>query len=170
MNSIFIRRSVRNFLTNDVEDVKLDKILRAAMQAPSAGNGQPWEFIVVKGQKNLNTLAQFSPYATSLKKANLGIVVLGNKTKTPFPEYWQQDLGAATQNILLEATELGLGSVWYGVAPERDRMVYISKLYKLDEHLLPFCVIAIGYPEKENANHFVDRFDFNRVRYVGNFN
>jgi len=166
MNSIFTRRSVRNFLEKEVEDKKIEKILRAAMQAPSAVNQQPWEFLVVKGKENLLRLSKYSPYATSLKNANVGIIVFGNKERMMFPDYWQQDLGAATQNILLEATELGLGSVWYGTASDDGKMKYIQDLYKLGDNLLPYSVIGIGYPKSADAISFVDRFDETRIHYA----
>jgi nitroreductase len=166
MNAIFTRRSVRNFLEKDVEMEKIDKLLRAAMQAPSAANQQPWEFLVVTGKENLIALSQCSPYAASLKNAKVGIVVLANQERLMFKDYWQQDLGAATQNILLEATELELGTVWYGTAPDQERMKYIQNLYDLQENLVPFSVIAIGYPKKEDANSFVDRYDEKRVHYI----
>ncbi len=167
MNAIFTRRSIRHFLDKEVEQEKVEKILQAAMQAPSACNGQPWEFIVVRGKENLEALSKYSPYAGSLKKANVGIVVLGNTQKTPYPDYLQQDLGAATQNILLQATELGLGTCWFGTCPDKARMDYLSKLYQLENHLMPFCVISLGYPDKENANHFVNRFNPSAIRYIG---
>ncbi len=167
MNTIFTRRSIRNFLDKEVEQEKVEKILKAAMQAPSAGNGQPWEFIVVRGKENLETLSKYNPYAGSLKKANVGIVVLGNPQKSPFADYLQQDLGAVTQNILLQAAELGLGTCWFGTCPDKARMDYISKLYQLESHIVPFSVISLGYPDKENANHFVDRFDPSAIRYIG---
>lgn len=166
MNAIFTRRSVRQFSSKPVEDEKIEKILRAAMQAPSACNQQPWEFMVISGKENLSELAKSNPYASSLCQANLAILVLGNADRLNMLQYWQQDLSAATQNILLEATELGLASVWYGTAPEEDRMEYVSKLYQLSQNLIPFSIIGIAYPEKEDANQFVDRFDSSRISYV----
>ena len=70
-----------------------------------------------------------------------------------------QDLSAAAQNILLEAVEIGLGAVWLGIAPEIDRMEYIKKLFNLPNNVEVFGIIAVGYPEKEGANIFVDRYD-----------
>ncbi len=166
MNSIFTRRSVRNFKDTRVEDEKVEKILRAAMQSPSAANQQPWEFIVVRGQKNLTELSKFNPYASCLKGANVGIIVLGNKERMKLPEHWEQDLGAVTQNIQLEAVELGLGSVWFGTAPDEVRMSFITKMFNLDEKLLPYSVLALGYPEKDDANKFVDRYDESRIKYI----
>lgn len=166
MNSIFTRRSVRQFEEKVVEQEKIEKILRAAMQAPSAGNQQPWDFIVVHGKENLAKLAAYNPYAGCLRGADFGIVVLGNKERIMMPEHWEQDLGAVTQNILLEATELGLGSVWFGTAPDKSRMQFVSDLYNLDSKYLPYSVIAIGYPKNPSALKFVDRFDESRIMYV----
>lgn len=166
MNSIFTRRSVRNFLDEKVEDEKIEKILRAAMQAPSAGNQQPWEFIVVRGKENLMKLSKFSLYAGCLQNADVGIIVIGNQKRMMVPQLWQQDLGAATQNILLQATELGLGSVWFGTAPDNEHMNFIKNLYDLDENQLPYSVVAIGYPKSSTANSFVDRFDESRIKYI----
>ncbi len=166
MNAIFTRRSVRKFTNKQVEQEKLDKIMRAAMQAPSAGNQQPWEFIIVKGKEKLEELSKYNPYASSLKGANLGIIVLANKDRFKYGDYYQQDLAAVTQNIQLQAADLELGSVWYGTAPDKERMDYILKLYDLKDNLIPFSVIAIGYPEDENANKFVDRYDETRIRII----
>ena len=166
MNAIFTRRSVRQFDAKPVEREKIEKLLRAAMQAPSANNQQPWEFVVVKGKDNLEKLAQYNPYAGCLRGANLAIIVLGNANKMMLPEHWEQDLGGATQNIQLEAVELGLGSVWLGTAPNKAKMDFIRKLYGMEQNLLPYAVLAVGYPKDENANYFVDRYDESSVRYI----
>ncbi len=165
MNSIFTRRSVRAFIEKEVEQEKIEKILRAGMQAPSAKNGQPWEFIVVKGKENLEKLSHYNEFASCLKWANVGIVVLGNIERTTLPEFIQQDLAAVTQNMMLEATELGLGTVWFGTTPVQHKMDYITEFFGLEENLQPFSVIAVGYPRDENANRFIDRYDPSRVRY-----
>ncbi len=166
MNSIFTRRSVRQFTEQVVESDVIEKLMRAAMQAPSAGNQQPWEFLIVSGKDNLAKLSEYNPYASCLKGANIGIIVLGNTERMRMPKLADQDLGAATQNILLEATELGLGSVWFGTAPDEGRMSFIRKLYALPANLMPYSVIGIGYPKDENANHFIDRYDESRVKYI----
>lgn len=166
MNSIFTRRSVRQFTDKQVEPEKIEQLLKAGMQAPSAWGQKAWNFIVVEGRENLDKLADYNPYAGCLRGAGLGIIVLGNTSLMKASEYWEQDLGAVTQNILLEAVEQGLGAVWLGGAPEKDRMEYISKLYSLGNEMVPYCVIAVGYPQREDANHYVDRYDKSRVRYI----
>lgn len=166
MNSIFTRRSVRQFTDEVVSQEKIEKILRAGMQAPSSWNQQPWEFIVVEGRENLDNLSALNVYASSLKTATLAIVISGDTNKMRAPEKWQQDLGAATQNILLQATELGLGSVWYGVAPNKETMDFVTEMFNLEENIHPYSIVGIGYPKDPNANKFIDRFDASRVRYI----
>lgn len=163
MQEIFIRRSVRTYKDIPVEREKIDKLLRAAMQAPSAGNQQPWEFIVVQNKDLLNKLSGISPYSKMVTKAPLAIVLLANKNNMRFSENWQQDMGAATENLLLEAAHLGLGGVWLGVAPVEDRMNAVKKIFNLPENIFPFAVVPIGYPEAEQR--FIDRYDASRVHY-----
>ncbi len=164
MDAIFTRRSVRRFKSKPVEKGRIEKLLKAAMQAPSAGNQQPWEFIVVTEPETLKKLAKISPYAKMTAEAGAAVVVLGNKEGMRFPENWQQDLSAATQNLLLEAVNLKLGAVWLGVAPLEERMEFITDFFNLSENLLPFSLIAIGYPEGQ-GNYFTDRFDASRIHY-----
>ena len=163
MNSIFIRRSVRNYLNKQVESEKVEQLLKAAMQSPSAGNQQPWEFIVVQDKQLLSKLSLTSPYAGPVKGAPVAIVVLGNKENIKYPEYLQQYLSAATQNLLLQAVELELGAVWLGVAPIEERMKYIAELFDLPESILPFAIVPVGYPETESK--YVDRYEKEKVHY-----
>lgn len=165
MENIFIRRSIRKYQDKSIEKEKIEKLLRAAMQAPSAGNQQPWEFLVVEKKETLGKLSEISPYATMLKEAPLAIIVLSNEERMKFPEYWQQDLGATTQNILLEAMELGLGSVWLGVAPLKDREEFIKNIFNLPQNITPFNIIVLGYPKEPQVNKFVDRYEADRVHF-----
>lgn len=166
MEVINNRRSVRKFLDKKISEEQIERLLRAAMQAPTAGNGQCWEFVVVTDKDVLSKLSKSGQYTKPLETATLGIVVIGNKNIARFPEFWEQDCAAATENILLEATYLGLGSVWMGVAPNEDKIEAVSKVIALNQdEIYPVSMIAIGYPEKEDANHFVDRFDKDKIHY-----
>ena len=165
MENIFVRRSIRKYKNIQIEKEKIEKLLHAAMQAPSAGNQQPWEFLILENKETLGKLSKISPYATMLKEAPLAIIVLSNTEKMRFPEYWQQDLGAATQNILLEAVELGLGSVWLGVAPLKEREDFIKEMFNLPNEVTPFNIIVLGYPSEGQENKFVDRYDEARVHF-----
>lgn len=165
MEAIFTRRSVRRYKDKSVEKEKIDRLLRAAMQAPSAGNQCPWEFIVVQDKERLAKLSMTSPYAKLCKEAPLVFVLLSNMKNLRFPEHWEQDMGAATENILLEAVHLNLGSVWLGVAPAIDRIKYLCELFELPEHIQPYCLISIGYPLDEKSNYFIDRYNEMKVHY-----
>lgn len=164
MEIIKIRRSIRKYQNKPVERDKIEQLLRAAMQAPSAANQRPWEFIVVQDKETLKRLSGISPYSKMTADAPLALVLLGNREKFKRPDMWQQDMGAAAQNILLEAVELELGSVWLGIAPVEARMKYIKEMFQLNDSLQPFCVIAIGYP-REEENVFIDRYDPSAVHY-----
>ena len=164
MNSIFTRRSVRKYLDKAVEPEKIDRMLRAAMQAPSATNQQPWEFIVIDDRRTIDKLAEFSPYAKMLPGAPLAVVIL-EKQGAKAPLFTEQDLGAAAQNMMLQLVEDGLGSVWMGVGRGTERETFLTEMFSLPETVKPFGVFAIGYPADENANKFVDRYDEIRVHW-----
>ena len=148
MKEIFIRRSIRNYSEKRIEDEKIDKLLRAAMQAPSAANQRPWEFIVIRERNMLDKLSKTHLYSKMIKESSVCLLLVGNLKRTVFPEFWQQDMSAAAQNILLEATHLGLGAVWIGIAPIEDRMNYLQEILELDNNIQPFCLIPLGYPKR----------------------
>lgn len=164
MEAIFKRRSIRTYQDRQVESEEITQLLKAAMQAPSAGNQQPWEFIVVSDKSRLEKLSYMSPYSKQIAKAPVAIVLLANTTRMKYPENWTHDMGAATQNLLLEATYLNLGAVWMSVAPLEDRTNYIKEMFNLEATLLPYCVVTVGYPDKIQ-NRFIDRFDSTRIHY-----
>ena len=164
MNSIFTRRSVRNFENKPVEKEKIELLLKAAMQAPSAGNQRPWEFIVVQEKVLQKKLAMASPYASPVKEAPVSIIVLGNMQGLMLPDNWQMDLSAATQNILLEAVELELGAVWLGIAPVKERMDHIIHMFNLPKHIVPFAIVSFGYPCTAR-NQYIDRYEPSKVHH-----
>jgi nitroreductase len=156
------RRSIRKYMDKPIEDDKFEILMRAAMQAPSAGNQQPWEFIIVKDKEALNKLSEICKYYKMLQNANAAIIVLGNIENLRFPDLWQYDLSAAIENILLEGVNQGLGTTWMGMYPAEDRIKTVKDMYKLPENIMPFALISLGYPEGDD-NVFVDRYDANRV-------
>lgn len=161
---IFTRRSVRRYEDRPVEEEKIDLLLRAAMQAPSAVNQQPWEIIVLEDRGRMKKLAQGLDYGKMLEEAPLSFIMLGNTHKLKSPLRWPQDLSAATQNVLLEATELGLGSVWLGIYPTKERMNLIREVVGVKDPLVPFSIISIGYPAE--FAQVVDRFDRSKVHRI----
>jgi nitroreductase len=167
LKEIFTRRSIRKFKDQAVEPEKIDRLLRAAMQAPSAANQQPWEFIVITEKEMLERLSLLSVYAKPIASSAVTILLVtnGDALKAPIePTAWQQDMGAAAQNILLEAVYLGLGGVWLGVATTDNAIAYVRDVFKLPENIKPFALISIGYPD-EQKNEFVDRYNSEKVHY-----
>lgn len=162
MKTINKRRSIRSYKSTSVEDKKIEMILRAGMQAPSAGNQRPWEFIVVRDKAILEKLSAMSKYSKMIASAPVAIVLVADESRMIFKENWEQDMGACTQNILLEIVEQGLGGVWLGVAPLEERMTYVREALKIEK--IPFAIVPFGYSEKENE--FVDRFDEERISYI----
>ena len=131
------------------------------MQAPSANNQQPWQFIVVQQRDTLNKLSQVSRGAWMLSQAPLCItVVMTEDGKSP--KMAPQDCAAAVENILLEAVEQGLGAVWIGVYPIEERTSKVNEILDITKGTA-FANISIGYPTKEAE--IVKRFDPTRVHY-----
>lgn len=112
MNEIYTRVSTRKFEDRPVEAEKITQLLKAAMQAPSAGNQQPWEFYVVTDKEKINALSEISPYASCAKNAPVVIVPCYRTDGLRWNETVLLDLSCATENLLLEAVSLGLGTVW----------------------------------------------------------
>ena len=146
LKAILTRRSIREYTSETVPDELVQKLLTAAMQAPSAGNQQPWHFVLVTERSQLNALADVLRHGQSLRAAPLGIVVCGDVERARHPDFWAQDCSAATQNLLLAAHARGLGAVWLGVYPLEDRVAALKKILGLPEPVLPLCVVSLGYP------------------------
>ena len=147
MKTLLIRRSIRKFKEDSVPDEIIRECLRAAMSAPSAHNQQPWQFIVIRERKTLLEITRFHRWAAMLKEAPVAILVCADQTRLKSSSgFWVQDCAAATQNILLAATTYGLGSVWLGVYPNQSVVEPLSHLLELPRDIIPFSLVAIGYP------------------------
>ena len=154
------RRSIRKFLDVPVTDDQVRELLQAAMLAPSAKNGQPWQFVIVRSPEKMAQLKAKHPYASSLNTAPVCICVCG-VIDPAMPDYYTQDCAACTQNILLQAQSMGLGTCWMGVAPRRERMEAVAETLRIPDGIAPFCLIAVGVPAETRATP--DRFDESRI-------
>jgi nitroreductase len=163
MKEILERRSIRSYTGEEVTEEQVKKLLRAAMAAPSAGNGQPWEFIVIRDKQLFQKIMLIHPYSQMLKEASVAIAVCGNIHKEQFEGFWVQDCSAATENILLMAQHLGLGAVWLGVYPDRERVADIQKILGMPALVIPLNIISIGYPAERRAPE--DRYKESRIHY-----
>jgi nitroreductase len=153
------RRSIREYTDEPVADEQVDSMLKAAMAAPSAQNLKPWHFVVVHKRKTLDKLAGVHKYAYMLEKAPLAIVVCGDTEISE--KHWVEDTCAATQNLLLAATALGLGGVWISLYPKKKHQKYAREVLDIPEHIGVLCVLAIGHPaEKKKVR---TQFDAERV-------
>ena len=149
IKAIETRRSIRKYHADKpVTKEQLKQLLEAAMLAPSARNTRPWEFIAVTCRKTLDEIVSIHPYAQMCKTATAAIVVVGVPQEDGLQGYFAQDCGAATQNILLEAVDMGLGTCWCGVFPREERIGPFSELFKIEAPKVPFCVIAVGVPDE----------------------
>ena len=164
MDEIFERVSIRKYLDKTVEKEKIEKILRAAMAAPSAGNQQPWEFYVVTDKEKIKALSECSPYSGCAANAPVVLVPCYRTEGLMFPEFDTIDLSIATENAWLEITSLGLGGVWLAVAPIEDRVEKVKAVLDIPDSLVPFALLPFGYPAEDRPQQ--DRYDVARVHYV----
>lgn len=148
---LFERVSIRKFKSLDVEEEKIRKILEAGNAAPSAGNLQARDFIVVRNEKTKFDLAKASLNQMFIHEAPVVVVVCANYPRSMRVYgsrgklYAEQDATAAVENILLAVTALGLGAVWVGAFDEKR----VSEILKLPENVRPMAIIPIGYPAEK---------------------
>lgn len=158
IENIMTRTSIRQFKAQPVEQDKVDILLKAAMAAPSALNLQPWHFIVINDKETIALLSGKQPTS-----APLMIAVCGDTDKTmlpdgstKLPDFWVEDVSAATENLLLAAHALGLGAVWTGVYPAMDRTAEVANVLNCPQNIVPLAVVRVGYPDEspEPKNKF----------------
>lgn len=165
MSTIFTRISVRRFLPQPVEKDKLELLLKAAMAAPSACNQQPWEFYPTNDPGMIQKLSDCSPHAKCLANAPLAIALCYRTEGLISPLYHDIDLSAATENLLLQAAEIGLGTVWLGIAPLPERMLAVREALQLPSGLEAFALVACGYPAPEELRPQQNRYESERIHW-----
>ena len=158
IENIMTRTSIRQYKDQPVEQEKIDIMLKAAMAAPTAVNLQPWHFIVITDKKTIGLLSGKQP-----TNAPLLIAMCGDTDKTTMPDgkmklpdFWVQDVSAATENLLLAAHALGLGAVWTGVYPAMERVAEVANVLNCPQNIVPVAVVRVGYPDEapEPKNKF----------------
>ena len=163
LKAIYTRRSIRKYMEDSVDDGLVHEVICAAMMAPSAGNSQPWQFIIIQDLKKLEAIASGHLYAVLAAKAPVAILVCGEPEKEKHEGFWIQDCAAATQNMLLAAHALGLGAVWLGIFPREERIKSMRSIFGIPEKIVPFSLVTLGYADEDKAEE--NRFDLNRVHY-----
>ena len=161
LDIIYKRRSIRRYDNRPVAPELVHELLRAAMSAPSAGNEQPWQFVVITRRDLLDLIPDLHPHAEMTKEAQVAILVCGDIDREKHQGFWVQDCSAATENLLIAAAGLGLGAVWCGVHPRKDREKGFRALLGIPQRVVPFALIPIGWPAEEKGSP--DRYDSSLV-------
>ena len=160
LEAILKRRSIRKYKPGLLTDDQIKTLMTAAMACPSGMNLRPYRFYVVRGEKTLAKVKSVSPY--SRYNAPNAIVVIGNTKKSPL--MWGNDCGAATQNILLAATELGLGTVWCGMYPFPGASEAMKEVLGCAPEEEVYSLILIGTPDE--VRPAPDRYEESRVTVI----
>ena len=162
--AIRARRSIRKYKPDPVPPEHVRLLLEAAMMAPSAVNTRPWEFAVIRDRTNRERIAAVSPPAKPILAAPLAILVSGRTdAQKPHLQFWPQDAGAAIENLLLQALDLGYGTCWCGLYPLTDRADIVREILGLDPAAVPMGIIAVGVPDETPAPRGF--YDENKVKY-----
>ena len=146
---IKVRRSIRSFYDRDLSDAEVAVLVEAACCAPSAGNRQPWEFIVVREGENKHRLAKAAYGQTFIAEAPVVFVVCADPGRSASRYgrrgaelYCLQDTAAAVQNLLLTAVANGMGACWVGAFDEGE----VADSLGMPEGMRPIAIVPVGYP------------------------
>lgn len=164
-NIIHSRYSCRKFQNKALSKKQIETVIKAGMQAPSAKNEQPWEFIAVTEKETLRKMSKASPYAACISQAPAAVVVMADMERAGDGSWWIQDVSACIENMLLKAVDVGLGSVWLGMYPRQDRILYLKELFQLPSNFIPVAVLPLGYPLEPGAGE--DRYEKERIHWEG---
>ena len=162
LKAIMERRSIRQFTNAPILEKDLKTILEAAMNAPSAGDGRPWHFVVTTDREKLDALAdQIDQGNEMFKQAQAAILVCGDASLEKFPGFYPQDCSCAAQNIYLASHSLGLGTVWVACWNVPPRMEGCRNILKIPENIMPFAIFPLGYSAEDLQPEY--RYDEARV-------
>ena len=169
LDAIKRRRSVRKFLSKDVGQEKIDEILRAAMYAPSAMHGRPWEFVVIRDIEMKAKISKATPFVGFARDAPVILIVCGKENKL-MKNLWIEDCAIAAENIYLEATSQGLGTCFCQIVGSKSLVVTgkdseetIRDIIGAPKDLRILCIMPIGYPNENKDEHKDDEFDEKKV-------
>jgi len=153
LSDLMTRRSVRNFDSRPVDRKDLETIIAAGLSAPSAGGQKPWHVVVIEDKTTREKIKSVMQWFQPIVESPVAILVCGDPSVCVYPEYWPVDCAALSENILLAARALDLGSVWCGIAPVESNAKAIRSVLDIPAPFEPFGMIAIGYPSKSGAFH-----------------
>ena len=164
------RRSIRTYKNQPLPQGTVEALLEAARQAPSAGNVQPWAFVVAETAQTKQALSAAAYKQKDIVEASAVIVVCADEARAEERYgargktlYCLQDTAAAIQNLLLTACSMGLGTCWIGAFKEAE----VRKVIRAPTHMRPVAFIAVGYPNE--APHPRGRRPINEITHKETF-
>ena len=166
IQTIMTRRSIRAFENTPVTDAQIKILLEAAMNAPSAGDGRPWHFVVTTDRAKLDALADAIDEGNPMfKQAQAAILICLDESLERIKGFGPQDCARAAHNLQLAAHDLGLGTVWIAVIGVPPRVAGCRKVLGVPEHIKPFAIFPIGRPAEKLPAEY--RYDQSRVHREG---
>ncbi len=160
-DALFTRRSIRHFTKDPVAPDARRLLVRAALQAPSAADARPWHLVEIDERGVLDALGTAMEGCEMLREATYGLLVCGDPSLEKIPGFWVQDCSAATENVLLAVTALGLGGVWIGLHPVAERVAAVRAELGIPEGIVPLALVAVGHPAEDLGRE--DRFDAGKL-------
>ncbi len=162
-SAMLTRRSIRKYLDKEIPNGEINNLLKSAMYAPSAMNSQAWQFVVINQRQKLDDIIKVISHAEMLKSAQAAVLVCGDLNLEKNIDYIEQNCSAATQNLMLCAHGLGIGSCWIGVYPVKETISGLQDLFKLPEYVVPISLVSLGYPAENPIAE--DRFKTEKVHF-----
>ena len=165
LKPIETRRSLRSYTGEPLEDWQVENIVKAFMYAPSAMHYRPCHIIVVRDKEMLEKLSKATPWAKMLEKAGAAFVIVGDEQKSP---WWVEDCSVASENILLEVADMGLGACWVqvrSIAEDMDPESTVKALLNIPDNLRVLNMIAVGVPKRTKEGHTEAEIEKERLHY-----
>ncbi|MCL5103498.1 MAG: nitroreductase family protein [Armatimonadetes bacterium] len=155
LNAIRNRRSVRFYKPDPVSDEDIAEVLNAGFCAPSAHGAAPWHAVVVKDQAALDTLASIHEWTRILSRVPVAIVVCVDRSG--FDHFWVEDASAFMENMLIQASEMGLGTCWIGIrgikVEDKDAEAIVRNTLNLPEHFGVLGITPLGNAARHPGPH-----------------
>ncbi len=162
IQAIMTRRSFRAFKDAPVTEEQIKTLLEAAMNAPSAGDGRPWHFVVTTDRAQLDALAvEVDEGNEMFKQAQAAVLICLDRLLEGFGGFGEQDCSCAAQNLQLAAHDMGLGTVWIAIINVPPRTAGCRKVLGVPDEQIPFALFPLGVPDEELEAE--TRFDESRV-------
>lgn len=154
LEAIRARRSVRQYLSDPVSDGDIQTICEAAFSAPSANNQRPWHIVVVTDQAKREALSKVHQYAGFCAQAPVVMAMCGDEQVSE--HWWSEDCSAATENAMVQAAALGLGTCWIGIrgggSRDMSREEMVREILGIPDHVRVLCLFSLGYPAADGSN------------------